>query len=90
MKLNPPLKRNGVDVIDINLTGSSLKCIVHVASNDHNFSVHESKAAIDCSIQETLDYLDKEGFIPSVHGWHAQATVVVHPSGGEDNNCINA
>ena len=79
MKLNPPIRRGGIEVTTINEVARTVHFIVHVMATPEDAQTLEFKATLSRRTIAMVRYLETEGFIVPKQKWITHMGVVLHP-----------
>ena len=78
MTLNPPLRLNGVEVTSIHATAHTLHCVVFMEGCiPIHIKTPEMQETIQHRIDNTVRYMEVEGFIPMGEQWLIHSGVVM-------------
>ena len=80
MVFNPPLCRNGVEVVSINEALHTIHLIVHVAGTVSDVMEDNGRAHISSAIRNMVHYLEMEGYIGPKQNWLTHMGVMIHPT----------
>lgn len=86
MTFSPPLYRNGVEVTSLVPESNKMNLIIHVAaSSKEEINSFECQRVIKKMVQQTIYYLEMEGFIEKKEEkWLTQLGIVLHPPGSDN------
>lgn len=79
MIFNPPIKRNGVEVISVHEDTSTINFVVHTVGTPVQAKSEFGNARISAAIRDAMLYLEMEGFIQKGRNWLTHSGVMFHP-----------
>jgi ribosomal protein S15P/S13E len=85
MKLNPPLRRKGVEVTTINEVASTIHFVVHAKATPSDAHTMEFLAHVTSRVNEMMKYLEMEGYIDLKKNWLTHKGIILHPPGDDSS-----
>ena len=86
MLLNPPLKRNAVEVTSVDTQIHTISLIIHVTGNIENLKSINGQGKITDAMVGMINYMETEGFIKKGKNcWLTRIGIVLHSIGSKNN-----
>jgi hypothetical protein len=93
MKLNPPLIRSGVEVMEIDRDKKTIFIVVKMRQDQVDDGIKKAETMVAERVRETVLYLESEGFVkrdhpPSGKAWITRTAIKIIPP--SDGNMVSA